>query len=106
VGKRCATSPPLESLPPTTEAFLENVKRAHLQMSVWKSVKDSNPPNVEVENFGWMKDCAGKCLDPVTLPPDVKLAPDFVMQLIKCNCKISYTTLWLQISKLIMYYLL
>ena len=30
-------APKLESLPPTDEAFFQNLKRAHLQIAVWKS---------------------------------------------------------------------
>jgi len=38
IGKKNITSAPeLKSLPPTSEAFRENVKRAHIQAAIWKS---------------------------------------------------------------------
>ena len=36
-GKGQVSTPRLCSLPPTTEAFVENVKRAHHQASIWRS---------------------------------------------------------------------
>ena len=37
-GKRLLTkTPERRALPPTTEAFTENVKRAHVQTLIWKS---------------------------------------------------------------------
>ena len=38
VGKGSTSTPHLNNLPPTTEAFVENVKRAHIQACVWKRV--------------------------------------------------------------------
>ena len=38
-GKEQVSTPTLCSLPPTTEAFVENVKRAHHQATIWRSAK-------------------------------------------------------------------
>jgi len=35
------------ALPPTTKAFVENVKRAHLQACVWKRAIDPEPPSIK-----------------------------------------------------------
>lgn len=48
--------PKLQLLPPTTVAFKENVKRAHLQYSLWKSVVKGEPPALDPCDFGWIKD--------------------------------------------------
>lgn len=48
MGKKSAKQvPKLQSLPPTTEPFQENVKRIHIQASIWQSAPDSDPPNVD-----------------------------------------------------------
>ena len=86
VGKAPSCGPKLHSLPPTTESFTENVKRAHLQTSVWKQATEIDPPKMDPVDYGWEKNEATKSLVPVMLPKDVKLAPPEVLQLIKCSC--------------------
>ena len=44
-------TPKLLSLPPASESFSENVKRAHLQTCIWKSAMDSDPPDLDPTNF-------------------------------------------------------
>ena len=84
-GKKSAVKiPKLCSLPPTTEAFVENVKRAHYQCAIWKSL--DNPPNLDPTNLGWIKDIETKSLLPTTLPPTRKAAPDYVLKLVSCSC--------------------
>ena len=58
----------LKALPPTTEALLENVKRAHLQVSIWKQVLHPDPHELDPCKFGMLKDEAYKSPVPVTLP--------------------------------------
>ena len=86
-GRASATPPKLCSLPPTTEAFVENVKRAHYQAIVWRSHEESNPPKLNRELFGWTKDEKRKTLRPTYLPHNTELAPKYIMRLIKCGCK-------------------
>ena len=71
----------------SSEAFEENVKRAHLQAIVWRSLEDSSLPELDVEKYGWVKDSKLKTLQPVLLPTNVELAPETVMRLIRCGCK-------------------
>jgi len=54
-GKGQVSTPRLCSLPPTTEAFVENVKRAHHQASIWRSAKEEDPPELDVEKYGWKR---------------------------------------------------
>ena len=84
-GKGSST-PKLCTLPPTTEAFKENVKRAHHQALVWQSLEAQNPPELDSTEYGWVKDDQNKPLQPVTLPDEVELAPEMVLRLIKCGC--------------------
>ena len=46
-GKARKSAPKLETLPPTTECFKENVKRGHLQIMIWKSTMSQEPPNID-----------------------------------------------------------
>ena len=84
-GKRSSTLK-LCTLSPTTEAFKENVKRAHNQALIWLSLEAQNPPKLDAMEYGWVKDDQNKSLQPVTLPDKVKLAPEMVLHLIKCGC--------------------
>ena len=85
-GKGSATAPKLQTLPPSTEAFAENVKRAHLQTAVWKSAVLFHPPIVDPQEYGYVKIESSKTLLPTTVPDGIPLAPADVMKLIKCNC--------------------
>ena len=86
-GRTSAVPTKLCSLPPTSEAFKENVKRAHHQAIMWRSLEDSSLPELDVEMYGWVKDSKLKTLQPVLLPINVELAPETVMRMIKCGCK-------------------
>lgn len=85
VGTRRAIMPKLQSLPPTTEAFLENVKRAHLQTCVWKHALDSHPPLLDPKKHGYYVD-SSRSLLPTTVPDEVCLAPDSILRMIRCSC--------------------
>ena len=87
VGKAPSCAPKLCSLPPTSEAFRENVKRAHLQTCTWTHAVDTDPPSLDPVQFGWTKDETSKTLVPVMLPKTVQLAPEDVLKLIKCSCE-------------------
>ena len=48
--------PKLMSLSPTSEAFAENVKRAHFQAFIWKAALSEDPPHLDATEFGWSRD--------------------------------------------------
>ena len=85
-NKNTRQMPKLQSLPPTSEAFLENVKRAHLQTCIWKSALEQDPPDIDATSFGWSKDLHPTSLNPVMMPDDIPPAPAFVLKLICCGC--------------------
>ena len=87
VGKSPSAAPKLCMLPPTSEAFVENVKRAHLQTCIWKTAVNADPPNIDPASFGWEKNDKTMSFDPIMLPKHTKLAPASVLQLIKCSCE-------------------
>ena len=44
---------PLKTLPPTDEAFTENVKRAILQIIIWYSTMEADPPDIDPTLYGY-----------------------------------------------------
>jgi len=52
IGKPVMTrAPKLSSLPLTTQAFFENVKRAHLQTFLWKNTLQLRPRNLDATEY-------------------------------------------------------
>ena len=85
-GRRVATGmPKLCSLPPTNEAFQENVKRAHYVCCTWKMALQ-DPPIMNPTEYGWVKDDISNSLQPTMLPPATKPAPDYILKLVRCSC--------------------
>jgi len=87
VGRSKAAAPDLCSLPPTTEAFKQNVLRAHLQMAIWRHSLNADPPDLDPTSYGWSKDEASASLSPTTVQDGVTLAPEQLLKLIRCSCK-------------------
>ena len=70
-GKGHPSSPNLASLPPTREAFIENVKRAHFQTALWRTI-NIDPRQLKPEEFGWKMDTDNKSPSLIGLPADTK----------------------------------
>lgn len=87
IGKGRAAMPQLNHLPPTTEAFIENVKHAHMQACVWKQALHLTPPQIDPLQHGFIRDTSTKSLLPNPLPEDVPLAPENILKLIRCSCE-------------------
>ena len=77
--KRVTSAPDLKSLPPTSEAFAQNVGRAHIQAAIWRAAVSPHPPKADATQYGWSKDEASNVLVPVTMPSDVALAPQYIL---------------------------
>ena len=84
--KSACLLPKLKAIPPTLEAFKENIKRANSQSSIWKAALDEEPPNLDPLKFGWVKDDLAKSLRAVPLPQDVPFAPAELLKTIQCMC--------------------
>ncbi|KAG0710469.1 hypothetical protein GWK47_022723 [Chionoecetes opilio] len=84
--KSAASVHQLNTLPPTSEAFVENVKRAHFQACIWRSALTREAPDMDPLENGWVSDDDFGVLIPVTLPPQTEIAPAAVMKLIQCGC--------------------
>lgn len=78
-------APKLETLPPTTEAFNENVARAHLQVAIWRHAGETDPPEMNPVMYGWTT--IHGALKPTPLPGNVPEAPDELLKMIKCACE-------------------
>ena len=79
-------APKLQTLPPTNEAFRVNVAHAHLQVTIWRHALKPNPPHMDPLSFGWVKDEGSTSLVPRTVAENVALAPDAILNMIKCSC--------------------
>ena len=80
-----SSSTNLAALPPTREAFIENVKRAHFQAALQRSI--SVNPELSIEECRWKRYTADKTLCPTSLPDNTKPAPDYSLEITKCGCK-------------------
>jgi hypothetical protein len=87
MSKCLVDHPPLCALPPTKEAFDENSGRAHLQLAIWHSCTDPDPPNLNYKKLGWMTVEGSSKLKPVLLPKGTIIAPPELLRLTKCSCK-------------------
>ena len=82
-----ATTLKLCSLPPTSEAFEQNVARAHLQVAIWLHALDPNPPVSDPTSYGQSQEEGSTALSPTTVPLDTSLAPTGLLKLMKCSCR-------------------
>ena len=86
VSRSLGAAPKLKTLPPTNEAFVENVARAHLQVAIWKQALQRNPPNMDPLTHGWTRRDGSTSLTPTTVADGVIIAPDDILKMIKCSC--------------------
>lgn len=71
------------ALPPTESNLLFHVRRAHLQMILWKAADQQSPPQLDITQFGWeMKD--GILSPSFDTGP---AAPPGLIDVISCGCK-------------------
>ena len=75
-----AGAPKLATLPPTTEAFHQNVLRAHLTVANWLRALEKDPSDLNPVDYGWHRDDVNKMLLPCTVG-------DEIMKLMQCGCK-------------------
>ena len=83
-----ASSVKLCSIPPTTEAFTENVRICHLQVAIWKAALIESPPEMDATKYGWELDHLGFLVQRTVPSGTLSVRPD-ILQLIHCNCKAS-----------------
>ncbi len=76
--------PKLKCLPPTDDSAIQHVKRARLQVMLWRAADQMSPPHLDLTDYGWKID---KDLPvPVACTTDA-IAPASVLQSVACGCK-------------------
>ena len=83
---KLSSAPKLCSLPPTTEAFEQNVLRAHYQCMIWKTSLQEDPPDKDPTKYGWKKNEQEGTLAPIMIPEGVKAIPQEVLKIFACTC--------------------
>ena len=78
VGRGSSTMPKLCPLPPTDPVFMENLKKAHFQICIWKHALDLNVPDLNPVQYRKVKDKAAKGLVAVHVPPITDLALSYI----------------------------
>ena len=71
------------SLPPTDLNLFLHVKRAHLQMLLWKAADQLGPPDVSITAYGWEIQDGLICPSIYSGPP----GPPLLMNVISCRCR-------------------
>ena len=75
--------PKIRNLPPTDETAREHVKRARLQVLIWRAADKYNIPTLKLSNYGWIKE-----VDVITpIHGNVSVAPNTLLQHVACGCK-------------------
>ena len=71
------------NLPPTDETAREHIKRARLQVVIWRAAGEYNIPMLEHSRFGWIKE------DDIMVPihGNVSVVPNVRLQHVTCGCK-------------------
>ena len=85
--KKTTVAPKMKCLPPTSEAFEENVKRARLQVCILTAALHPKPPDLDSTQFGWSKDEFNKILMPVILPKGIEAVPASILEMIRFVCE-------------------
>ena len=62
-----------------------NAPRAHIQVAAWRNFLEPNPPALDPAAHGWYVEDGSSAA--VKLPPNIAVAPDVLMKVIKCSCK-------------------
>ena len=68
VRRSKASAPKLCSLTPTSEAFEQNVARAHLQVEIWLHALDPNSHVLYPTSYGWSQEEGSTALSPTVVP--------------------------------------
>lgn len=88
-AKKSAKPPALKNLPPTNEALILNIKRAHYVAFMLQHCITGCPPVLDPCDYGWEKRENGESITPTMLPRGVDVAPEQVLKMTRCNCSSS-----------------
>ena len=71
VSQNNKSAPKLVSLPRTNEAFLENLKRIHIQAAIWSNSLSVNTPTFNPLDYSWAGNPSSPYLTPTTVTDGV-----------------------------------
>ena len=73
----------LKALPPTEQNLLLHVKRANLQVVLGKAASEKQPPDIDINDYGW------EIVDSVPYPMTHKglPGPAELLNVVSCTCK-------------------
>ena len=80
-----ASVPKLKTLPPTAEASIKNVQRAHFLACIWRSALTGMTPEVDPLGNGWETEDSFGGLIPLTSTMQSEIAPAAIMKLAQCD---------------------
>ena len=82
--KYTETGGTLKSLPPADANLALHVQRAHLQMLSWKVAEKSDPPDVQLTDYGWEVKEHERVMPAISRE---RAAPSKLMDVVRCSCK-------------------
>ena len=74
-----------EALPPTSDSFIQHLKKANYQVLIWRKSLVGNQDLPEPQCSGWKEEDGVLCPILITSNP----APESIIELTTCNCKKS-----------------
>ena len=75
--------PKIKCLPPTDDAALQHIRRARLQVLLWRAADQMEPPELDITQYGW------KIQNNIPTPVSgvSAIAPRALLQCVACGCK-------------------
>ena len=75
--------PKIKCLPPTDDAALQHIRRARLQVLLWRAADQMEPPELGITQYGW------KIQNNIPTPVSgvSAIAPRALLQCVACGCK-------------------
>ena len=83
IFSRKTETPKIKTLPPTNEAAMQHIRRARLQVLIWRSADQPSPPQLNISLFGWKIEHD----IPVPVYGNGEFAPKALLELVACGCK-------------------
>ena len=68
-----------------TEAFEQNVRRAHHQVALCYSALGGDPPAMNAVEYGWESDDTNRRLIPRNMADGISYAPEHILKLVRCG---------------------
>ena len=80
----------LKSPPPTDPVLELNIHRARHTRLIWGASLQPDPPKSDSLKKGWYEDPVTNTMRPVMMPKGMKVAPNEILKITRCNCDDSH----------------